>query len=1013
MLGLLTAFLVAAPQNIINVRGGNALTLPAARHMVRLDPGDGRRATWLLAVQQDGSDGHWLSMYRSVDEARTWTWYAPIQDACCERDTPDLVQVGMDVAMVFSYEGPQISGSTEHDVYFQWWRWDGRADWIRGTKVKVFDSTSGATAYLRAELARDSLGRFWVWAQRLNADGTFTMVMSVSTDDGATFQAQPSLDNFANRPGGRILPVSGHRLMLIYSSHGGVAGYMRLRNDWDALSTWGTRETVFPEGIYHGAALSAAGDGSGGVHLVYKDSSERVFYRRWSGSWSARQLVESSADWAQQPAITRVGGSLVIFWNRVLSVDTNYQFYSRVLEGGTLGNPRLLDGSGGFKGYPAAVESLPNTVPEVPCVYGKTPNASTGGSVALVFSPTPNPAPLPPPPPPPDGGVPDAGTPDAGTPDAGSPDAGRPDAGTPDAGSPDAGTPDGGTPDGGPAPPQAGVLFSDDFNRTLPSDLGPKWTVVAGAWRADGTANSDRSMLDRAVTAGVSCADCRIDARMVNFGGGEAMLELRASGGDRYALALTAGGRLELRRYRAGVTTVLGSAPSGIADLKGWHAFSFTAQGSASVTLTAWVGGVPKISATDASASALSTAGAAGIAATASGILFDDFMLTGSGSVQAPPAPPDAGPPDAGPPDAGPPDAGVPDGGAPDAGAPGSGTTLVATVTYTETRFDLLAVDPSGTAYGVNLGVAAAQLWATVDGRSWSKRGATPDGAGFAVMTALSDGTLIADVRGSSGHALVRSTDHGVTWIDVLKTGQYRMLTPHSIAELDGAVYFAEYQSFTSGTTAIRLWKSLDRGQTWTVQQTFQGHRHAHGLVADPARKALWVYFGDRNVESGAYRSTDGGASWTAIVSGKKGDIIDAVVLPDGSLLCGQDISYQPGRPAVARIGLDGTVTNYVTLPSSSYSTHAIPTGGFVVGTTYEIDNDVSPAGWTRGSLWGSGDGVHWKSLLEVPRLASTEDVRTDVYWELATGELVVSVRNASGFGPGGRGYMLLNTTRQ
>jgi len=49
--------------------------------------------------------------------------------------------------------------------------------------------------------------------------------------------------------------------------------------------------------------------------------------------------------------------------------------------------------------------------------------------------------------------------------------------------------------------------------------------------------------------------------------------------------------------------------------------------------------------------------------------------------------------------------------------------------------------------------------------------------------------------------------------------------------------------------------------------------------------------------------------------------------------------------------------------------------------------------------------------LLDVPQLDPNDDVRTDVYWELATGELVVSVRNASGFGPGGRGYMLLHTT--
>jgi hypothetical protein len=155
MLGLVAALLVGAPQNVISAGGGNALTLPAARHVVRLDPQNGKPATWLLAVQQDGADGHWLSMYRSTDEAQTWSWYAPIQDACCERDTPDLVQVGMDVALAFSYEGPDIGGSTAHDVYFQWWRWNESADWVPQTPVKVFDSTSSATAYLRAELAVD------------------------------------------------------------------------------------------------------------------------------------------------------------------------------------------------------------------------------------------------------------------------------------------------------------------------------------------------------------------------------------------------------------------------------------------------------------------------------------------------------------------------------------------------------------------------------------------------------------------------------------------------------------------------------------------------------------------------------------------------------------------------------------------------------------------------------------------------------------------------------------------
>jgi hypothetical protein len=552
--------------------------------------------------------------------------------------------------------------------------------------------------------------------------------------------------------------------------------------------------------------------------------------------------------------------------------------------------------------------------------------------------------------------------------------------------------------------------------------------VITGFWRDDNRANSDLDALDRASPAGVSCSDCRIDAKMVNYGGGESMLELRASGNDRYVLALTASGKLELRRYRSGSATVLGSVSSGISDLTVMHSFSFSVQGSGPVSLTAWIDGVPKISATDSSSSALTASGAAGIAATVAGIHFDDFTLSGIGIVNNPPdgGTPDAGTPDAGTPDAGPdagtpdagtPDAGTTDAGTPDAGSTDGGTKLTATVTYTETGFDLMAVDPSGTAYGVNLSASSSQVWSTVDGRSWSKRGATPNGESFWVMTALSDGILIADVSTSSGHALARSADHGVTWTVVLNTAAYRTLTPHSIAELDGAVYFVEYQVFTTASTPIRLWKSNDRGATWSVQFTFQGHRHAHGLMPDAARHALFAFFGDFDVQSGLFRSTDGGASWKLIIGNKQaGDIVDGVVLSDGSFLCGQDISYRgstPDTPQIARIGLDGTETDYQQLPSASYSTHAVSTGGYVVGATYEMDNDVSPSGWTRGSLWGSGDGIHWQKLLEVPRLSSSDDVRTDVYWELATGELVVNVRNASGFGSGGRGYMLLHTTRQ
>src|SRR4051812_6660683 len=91
---------------IAPVGAGNSLTLPSQRHVVRLSTPAG--PLWLLALQQDDADGHGLGFYRSDDDGRTFTYAAPIQDDASERDTADLAVVGSDVAMVYSYEGPDL-----------------------------------------------------------------------------------------------------------------------------------------------------------------------------------------------------------------------------------------------------------------------------------------------------------------------------------------------------------------------------------------------------------------------------------------------------------------------------------------------------------------------------------------------------------------------------------------------------------------------------------------------------------------------------------------------------------------------------------------------------------------------------------------------------------------------------------------------------------------------------------------------------------------------------------------
>ncbi len=366
-----------------------------------------------------------------------------------------------------------------------------------------------------------------------------------------------------------------------------------------------------------------------------------------------------------------------------------------------------------------------------------------------------------------------------------------------------------------------------------------------------------------------------------------------------------------------------------------------------------------------------------------------------------------------GPFDAGTADAGTPDaGGASDAGAADAGR-LALEVTYTDSEHEILCADASGTVYAVSRSAGTQNLLASSDGaRTFVARGVAPHGGEFFNLTVLGDGTLLADVRVGASHAIARSTDAGATWSEVLPLGDYRTLTPHSFAQLGTMIYLLEYQVFTGADTPIGLHVSSDAGLTWTLRYTFQGHRHGHGLRADPARGVLWAWFGDTTPQCGVYRSADGGFTWRLVLGGQEGDVVDGEVLPDGSVLFGQDISYLPPMAAVATVDATGTYAHLVDLTGPAYSTHAIRSGGFVIGAARESNGDLYAAGEVSAHVFGSADGVNWEDLLSYPRASDVDDVRADVYWELPSGELVLELRNARGFGAFNSGFQLLRAYR-
>jgi len=175
------------------------------------------------------------------------------------------------------------------------------------------------------------------------------------------------------------------------------------------------------------------------------------------------------------------------------------------------------------------------------------------------------------------------------------------------------------------------VIFSDAFNRT--TGLGSSWRIISGAWLTSTRAESDAHPSNQAAVQGLSCADCSVSAQVMNSGAAVAELDLRQqASNDRYDVALLANGTLQIRRHNGASITVLGQAPSGIADLSNWATISLSVSGANPVRLVASVNGTAKVSVSDSSASAIADPGTAGMWTDLAGVIFDDFTVTTAGS---------------------------------------------------------------------------------------------------------------------------------------------------------------------------------------------------------------------------------------------------------------------------------------------------------------------------------------------------------------------------------------------
>ena len=162
--------------------------------------------------------------------------------------------------------------------------------------------------------------------------------------------------------------------------------------------------------------------------------------------------------------------------------------------------------------------------------------------------------------------------------------------------------------------------------------------------------------------------------------------------------------------------------------------------------------------------------------------------------------------------------------------------------------------------------VAGSAVFKTVDhGATWTAAGNGLIGPVYSLVADPADpATLYA---GTLGH-VARTTNGGTSWVSGL--GDFGDCTVTSLA-VQGTVVYAGAASYSTGCWGV--YKSVDRGSTWTPTSLRQSLGAAISLAVDPTAPGT-VYaavpFASRHLDyqSGVFKTADGGATWSGANTG-------------------------------------------------------------------------------------------------------------------------------------------------
>lgn len=214
------------------------------------------------------------------------------------------------------------------------------------------------------------------------------------------------------------------------------------------------------------------------------------------------------------------------------------------------------------------------------------------------------------------------------------------------------------------------------------------------------------------------------------------------------------------------------------------------------------------------------------------------------------------------------------------------------------------------------------------------------------------------------------------TWMCIAKKGIFRYNSASKLFEKcchiekgsrpmnlcqtkDGAIYFGEYSS-NPNREEMRIFRSIDIGNTWNVAYTFRKGEinHIHGLFEDPYTSYLWVATGDLDTACILGYTKDGFKTFIPLFSGNQQYRACVPLFKENEIIYATDSQYEQNYIRSLN-RKTGQITNLQPIQGSGIYA-AMGDWGFAVSTSVEpskVNKDKS------SHLWWSKDGHHWVEL--------------------------------------------------